>query len=77
MVTWYLFDTTHNIIFLRSYLWKFQESLSVRSAVLPSSSLMTSCLLGGLILQTDPELPSMLAVTMSSQLYSVMNCMAT
>lgn len=48
------------------YLWKFQARRSVRSTGLPSSSLMTSCLLGGLILHTDPELPSIRAVTMSS-----------
>lgn len=48
------------------YLWKFQAKRSVRSAGLVSSSLMTSCLLGGLILQTEPELPSIRAVTMSS-----------
>lgn len=48
------------------YLWKFQAKRSVRSAGLLSSSFITSCLLGGLILQTDPELPSISAVTMSS-----------
>lgn len=47
-------------------LWKFQSNLSVMSPLLPVSSFISSCLLGGLILHTDPELPSMLAVTMSS-----------
>lgn len=67
-----------SIVFLhQTDLWKFQSRRRVMSPVLPSSSFISSCLLGGLIRHTDPELPSMLAVTMSSQLYKVINCMAT
>lgn len=61
----------------RIHLWKFQVKRSVMSAVPLYSSCFIWALLGGLMRHSAPELPSICAVTMSSGLYWLMNCMAS
>lgn len=61
----------------RTYLWKFQVKRRVMSAVPLYSSRFIWARLGGLMRHSAPELPSICAVTMSSGLYWLMNCMAS
>lgn len=61
----------------RTHLWKFQVKRSVMSAVPLYSSCFIWARLGGLMRHRAPELPSICAVTMSSGLYWLMNCMAS
>lgn len=61
----------------QQHLWKFQVKRRVMSAVPLSSSRFIWARLGGLIRHKAPELPSMDAVTISSGLYWLMNCMAS
>lgn len=61
----------------RTHLWKFQVKRRVMSAVPLYSSCFICARLGGLMRHSAPELPSICAVTMSSGLYWLMNCMAS
>lgn len=60
-----------------THLWKFQVKRRVMSAVPLYSSRFIWARLGGLMRHSAPELPSICAVTMSSGLYWLMNCMAS
>lgn len=60
-----------------THLWKFQVKRSVMSAVPLYNSCFIWARLGGLMRHSAPELPSICAVTMSSGLYWLMNCMAS
>lgn len=60
-----------------THLWKFQVKRSVMSAVPLYSSRFICARLGGLMRHSAPELPSICAVTMSSGLYWLINCMAS